>query len=204
MPMTLKKGVKIARRSAANGRLVRFQVIGTFTALRAIGQTCQRHAGLRSSVGIRGRSDMRPCATSIAKAKGTELTLRRFHRATIRTSRKHDVSKMGPPPRSFRCDAHHCIMVWVFTHRIQGCGANVRATTRGLPLGLRHPEQVCHVDQELADMRQELKDLEKAIARQDPPLAPHTRAVAEAKIAALEHQIAAMMGGSGRQSALSK
>ena len=41
--------------------------------------------------------------------------------------------RMGPPPRSFRCDAHHCIMVWVFTHRIQGCGTNVRATTRGLP-----------------------------------------------------------------------
>jgi hypothetical protein len=24
-------------------------------------------------------------------------------------------------------------MVWVLTHRIQGCGTNVRATTRGLP-----------------------------------------------------------------------
>src|SRR5215467_15196035 len=47
---------------------------------------------------------------------------------------------MGPPPRSFRCDAHHCIMVWVLTHRIQGCGTNVRATTRGAPLGLRHPD----------------------------------------------------------------
>src|SRR5262245_37344630 len=41
--------------------------------------------------------------------------------------------RMGPPPRSFRCDAHHCIMVWVLTHRIQGCDTNVRATTRGLP-----------------------------------------------------------------------
>ena len=51
-----------------------------------------------------------------------------------------------------------------------------------------------NIDQEIADMRQELKDLEKAIARQDPPLAPRTRAVAEAKIATLEHQIAAMMG----------
>src|SRR6516164_7960066 len=47
--------------------------------------------------------------------------------------------RMGPPPRSFRCDAHHCIMVWVLTHRIQGCGTNVRATTRGLP-SYRHPD----------------------------------------------------------------
>src|SRR5215470_14636310 len=39
--------------------------------------------------------------------------------------------RMGPPPRSFRCDAHHCIMVWVFTHRIQGCGTNVRAPHAG-------------------------------------------------------------------------
>ena len=61
-----------------------------------------------------------------------------------------------------------------------------------------------NIDQKIADMRQELEDLEKAIARQDPPLAPHTRAVAEAKIATLEHKIAAMMAGSGRQSALSK
>jgi len=28
-------------------------------------------------------------------------------------------------------------------------------------------------------MRQEIQDLEKAIARQDPPLAPHTRAIAD-------------------------
>jgi hypothetical protein len=61
-----------------------------------------------------------------------------------------------------------------------------------------------NVDQKIADMRQELEDLEKAIARQDPPLAPHTRAIAEAKIATLQSQIAAMMGGSGRQSPLSK
>jgi len=61
-----------------------------------------------------------------------------------------------------------------------------------------------NVDQKIADMRQELEDLEKAIARQDPPLAPHTRAIAEAKIATLQGQITAMMGGSGRQSALSK
>ena len=62
-----------------------------------------------------------------------------------------------------------------------------------------------NVDQKIADMRQELGDLEKAIARQDLPLAPHTRAIVEAKIATLEHQIAAMMdSGGGRQSALSK
>jgi len=44
-----------------------------------------------------------------------------------------------------------------------------------------------NIDQEIADMRQEIQDLEQAIARQDPPLAPHTRAIAEAKIATLEH-----------------
>jgi hypothetical protein len=60
------------------------------------------------------------------------------------------------------------------------------------------------IDQEIAEMRQEIEDLEKAIARQDPPLAPHTRAIAEAKIATLQGQIAAMMGGSGREPALSK
>jgi len=48
-----------------------------------------------------------------------------------------------------------------------------------------------NIDQEIADMRQELEDLAKAIARQDPPLAPHTRAIAEAKIATLRDQIAA-------------
>jgi hypothetical protein len=44
-------------------------------------------------------------------------------------------------------------------------------------------------------MRQEIEDLEKAIARQDPPLARHTRVIAEAKIATLQSQIAAMMKG---------
>jgi hypothetical protein len=61
-----------------------------------------------------------------------------------------------------------------------------------------------NIDQEIADMRQELKDLEAAIARQDPPLAPHTRAIAEAKIAALQRQIAAITGGNGHQPALSE
>ena len=54
-----------------------------------------------------------------------------------------------------------------------------------------------NIDQEIAAMRQEIKDLEKAIARQDPPLAPSTRAVAEAKIATLQSQIAAMKDESG-------
>lgn len=49
-------------------------------------------------------------------------------------------------------------------------------------------------DQEIAAMRQEIDDLEKAIARQDPPLAPSTKAIAEAKIARLRGQIAAMKG----------
>jgi hypothetical protein len=61
-----------------------------------------------------------------------------------------------------------------------------------------------NIDQEIADMRQELKDLEAAIARQDPPLAPHTRSIAEAKIAALQRQIAAITGGNGHQPALSE
>jgi len=43
-----------------------------------------------------------------------------------------------------------------------------------------------NVDQEIADMHQEIQDLEKAIARQDPPLAPHTRVTAEAKSASAE------------------
>jgi hypothetical protein len=50
-----------------------------------------------------------------------------------------------------------------------------------------------NIDQEIAAMREEIRDLEKAIARQDPPLAPNIRAIAEAKIATLEGQIAAMM-----------
>jgi hypothetical protein len=49
-----------------------------------------------------------------------------------------------------------------------------------------------NIDQEIADMRQELRDLEEAIARQDPPLAPHTRAIAEGKIATIRGQIAAI------------
>src|SRR5262249_9899670 len=52
--------------------------------------------------------------------------------------------RMGPPPRSFRCDAHHCIMVWVFTHRIQGCSTNVRAPHAGSPrTSSSQPQQVC-------------------------------------------------------------
>ena len=46
-----------------------------------------------------------------------------------------------------------------------------------------------NIDQEIADMHQEIQDLEKAIARQDPPLHPRVRAMAEAKIAKLRDQI---------------
>jgi hypothetical protein len=60
-----------------------------------------------------------------------------------------------------------------------------------------------NIDQEIADMREEIKDLEKAIARQDPPLAPNTRAIAEAKIATLRGQITAMMRENGHQPVLS-
>jgi hypothetical protein len=61
-----------------------------------------------------------------------------------------------------------------------------------------------NVDQEIADMRQEIQDLEKVIAREDPPLAPYTRAIAEAKIATLQGQIAARKRGSGHRPAPSE
>ena len=50
------------------------------------------------------------------------------------------VSRLGPPPRSFAADAHDCIMVRsLWTYRIQGCGAILRAR-RQAPLGpLRCP-----------------------------------------------------------------
>jgi len=57
-----------------------------------------------------------------------------------------------------------------------------------------------NADQEIVAMRQEIKDLEKAIERQDPPLAPSTMAVAEAKIATFHSQFAAMKGEMGCQS----
>jgi hypothetical protein len=52
-----------------------------------------------------------------------------------------------------------------------------------------------NIDQEIADMRQEIQDLEKAIARQDPPLAAYIRAIAEAKIAKLLDQIEVVKRG---------
>jgi hypothetical protein len=60
------------------------------------------------------------------------------------------------------------------------------------------------IDQEIADMTQEIQDLQKAIARQDPPLAAYTRAIAEAKIAKLRDQIAAIKHRNGDQSAPSE
>ena len=45
------------------------------------------------------------------------------------------VSRLGPPPRSFAADAHDCIMVRsLWTYRIQGCGAMLRARWQA-PLG---------------------------------------------------------------------
>jgi hypothetical protein len=42
---------------------------------------------------------------------------------------------MGPPPRSFAADAHDCIMVRsLWTYRIQGCGAMIRARWASSPL----------------------------------------------------------------------
>jgi hypothetical protein len=55
-----------------------------------------------------------------------------------------------------------------------------------------------NIEQEITDMRQEIHDLEKAIARQDPPLGPCTRAIAEAKIATLQGQIAALKPREGQ------
>ena len=61
-----------------------------------------------------------------------------------------------------------------------------------------------NIDQEIADLLQEVQDLGKALARQDPPLAPNARAIAEAKIATLQGQVAAMKRGNGHQPALSE
>ena len=45
------------------------------------------------------------------------------------------VSRMGPPPRSFAAEAHDCIMVRsLWTYRIQGCGAMIRAPMASSPL----------------------------------------------------------------------
>jgi hypothetical protein len=52
-----------------------------------------------------------------------------------------------------------------------------------------------NINEEIAGWRQELKDLEEAISWEDPPLAPRTRAIAEAKIATLHRQIAAIKHG---------
>ena len=44
------------------------------------------------------------------------------------------VSRMGPPLRSFAADAHDCIMVRsLWTYRIQGCGAMIRARWQAPP-----------------------------------------------------------------------
>jgi hypothetical protein len=48
------------------------------------------------------------------------------------------------------------------------------------------------MDEEIAGWRQELKDLKEAISWEDPPLAPRSRAIAQAKIATLQRQLAAI------------
>jgi hypothetical protein len=45
------------------------------------------------------------------------------------------------------------------------------------------------MDGEIAGWRHELKDLEEAISWEDPPLAPRTRAIAEAKIGTLQRPV---------------
>ena len=49
-----------------------------------------------------------------------------------------------------------------------------------------------NTDEEVAGWRRELKDLEEATLWDDPPLAPRSRAIAEAKIATLQRQLAAI------------
>jgi hypothetical protein len=57
--------------------------------------------------------------------------------------------------------------------------------------------EVVQVPGENAGLRQELKDLEEALVRQNPPLAPHTRDIAKAKIAKLRRQIKELEGKLG-------
>jgi hypothetical protein len=49
-----------------------------------------------------------------------------------------------------------------------------------------------NTNEEIAGWHQELKDLEEAVSWKDPPLAPRTRAIAEAKIGTLQRQLAAI------------
>jgi rubrerythrin len=56
-----------------------------------------------------------------------------------------------------------------------------------------------NIEQEIADWRQELRDLEEALARQDQPLAPRTKAIAEAKVVTLRGQLAGIEEGDGRR-----
>ena len=78
-----------------------------------------------------------------ARCDGSPMTVRGGG-VPAKTTALMPLCRMGPPPRSFRCDAHHCIMVWVLTHRIQGCGTNVRAHTRAPPrTSSSRPKQVC-------------------------------------------------------------
>jgi hypothetical protein len=46
----------------------------------------------------------------------------------------------------------------------------------------------------IAGLRQELKDLEEALEREDPPLHPRTKDIAQAKIAKLRQQIKELEG----------
>ena len=49
--------------------------------------------------------------------------------------------RMGPPPRSFAADAHHCIMVRaLLAHRIQGCGTILRRAQHAGSPRYRHPD----------------------------------------------------------------
>jgi hypothetical protein len=54
--------------------------------------------------------------------------------------------------------------------------------------------ELVQVPDEITGLRQELKDLEEALVRRNPPLAPHTRDIAKAKIAKLLRQIKELEG----------
>jgi len=84
------------------------------------------------------------------------------------------VSRMGPPPRSFAADAYDCIMVSsVWSYRIQGCGAMIRAQSE-LPSD-RHPTTTS-VPPCSGLSRRGLETLEHATAERRPALTAPARA----------------------------
>jgi hypothetical protein len=77
--------------------------------------------------------------------------------------------RMGPPPRSFAADAHHCIMVWVSGPAEYKHVARSSCTTRGLP-SYRHPDTL-----KCAVVLEAVKD-EPSVALTRHPLTTSARA----------------------------